>query len=318
MSKRFYFNNFPHLQQAICKKHLGIGGFANVRVYECTQEHECKTTECMQGHKCGKEFVVKQLRHDYNNIYNKEDLLKQYNRNKTLFTNEYEIGKQLNHVNIIKTLDMDSNLNCIVYENFTGTDMLDYLNNNTQFDIRKNLRYFAQVLDGMEYLHSVGVAHLDMKLENIVIDEKQNLVKIIDFGYSVIFRANNSELEMSHRCGTECYFPPEFHTKINFRCEKVDMWCLGIVFYNLVFDRMPWEHSCGTLSKPYKEFEEYMKMKALHPGLFEIDDSHITDLNEHDKGIIVEIFYGLLSVNPNKRWSIIQLQDIYKTLSFLN
>jgi protein-serine/threonine kinase len=305
MSKRFYFNNFPHLQQSICKKHLGIGGFANVRVYECKQEHEC-----------GKEFVVKQLRHDYNNIYNKEDLIKQYNRNKALFTNEYEIGKQLNHVNIIKTLDMDYDLNCIVYENFIGTDMLDYLNNNTQFDMKKNLRYFSQVLDGMEYLHSVGIAHLDMKLENIVIDENQNLVKIIDFGYSVIFRADNTKLEMSHRCGTECYFPPEFHTKIHYQCEKVDMWCLGIVFYNLVFDRMPWEHSCSTQSKSFKEFEEYMRMKALHPGLFDIDS--ITELNEQDKSIVVDIFFGLLSINPNKRWSIIQLQDIYKTLSFLN
>jgi serine/threonine protein kinase len=310
MTRRFYFNDLQHLNNAVCKKHLGIGGFANVRVYSCTESHD--EEQCI----CEKQFVVKQLRHDYENIYNKEDLLKQYNRNKLLFKNEFEVGKQLKHPNVIETLDMDCNLNCIAFENFIGTDMLDYLNENKEMNVRRNLGYFAQALCGIEYMHGQGIAHMDIKLENILINEQKNRVKVIDFGYSIVFQTKHTKFLMSRPCGTECYFPPEFYHRLQFECDKVDIWCLGIVLYNLVFDRMPWEHSSSMKSVTFKEFEEYMSRHSLHPGLFDFDKIH--ELTSQDKEILIDIFFGCLSLNPRNRMSIQEFREKFQQLSFLN
>lgn len=47
-------------------------------------------------------------------------------------------------------------------------------------------KIFKQIAEGIEYLHSISVAHRDIKLDNILIEEKTNMVKIIDFGFSVL------------------------------------------------------------------------------------------------------------------------------------
>lgn len=311
MSKRFNFNDLHHLNRSMCTKHLGTGGFANVRLYKCMEIHE-KTSGI-----CDEEFVVKQLSHNYDNVYNTQYLLQQYNFKRIIFENEYDIGKQLNHPNLIKTLDFDVQLNCIVFENFIGTDMLDFLNENIkQFDVKQNLKYFDQVLNGVHYMHESGIAHMDIKLENILINNSQNLVKVIDFGYAVKFIRNNSKLLMSQRCGTESYFPPEYYRKGDFECDKVDIWCLGIVLYNLIFDRMPWEYSCRNLSTVFKHFEDYMLKDCLHPGLFDINQ--IFELQNKDKDILIEIFFGVFCLEPKKRMSIADLQTKFKTLSLLN
>ena len=45
---------------------------------------------------------------------------------------------------------------------------------------------FIQIADAMEYLHSMNVCHRDIKLDNILIENKTSSIKLIDFGFSVI------------------------------------------------------------------------------------------------------------------------------------
>jgi len=45
-------------------------------------------------------------------------------------------------------------------------------------------RFFKQIIEAFEYLHSNGIAHRDVKLDNILIEEKTKMVKIIDFGFA--------------------------------------------------------------------------------------------------------------------------------------
>lgn len=45
---------------------------------------------------------------------------------------------------------------------------------------------FKQIADGIDYLHSLNISHRDIKLDNILIEDKTNMIKIIDFGFSVI------------------------------------------------------------------------------------------------------------------------------------
>jgi serine/threonine protein kinase len=45
-------------------------------------------------------------------------------------------------------------------------------------------RFFKQILEGFEYLQSIGIAHRDIKLDNILIEERTKMIKIIDFGFA--------------------------------------------------------------------------------------------------------------------------------------
>ncbi len=45
---------------------------------------------------------------------------------------------------------------------------------------------FKQIAEGIEYFHSLNIAHRDIKLDNILIEDQTNMIKVIDFGFSVI------------------------------------------------------------------------------------------------------------------------------------
>lgn len=61
-----------------------------------------------------------------------------------------------------------------------------------------------QILEGVDYLHSIGVAHRDIKPENILLDDET--IKIIDFGLSREFRGGEM---LKTSCGSPCYAAPE-------------------------------------------------------------------------------------------------------------
>jgi serine/threonine protein kinase len=104
---------------------------------------------------------------------------------------EIAVLKRLDHPNAIKMfelIDTPKQIN-LVTEYVNGISLYNYCKNiNAQRRIPETQcrRIFKQIAEGIEYLHSSNVAHRDIKLDNILIEEKTNIVKIIDFGFSVL------------------------------------------------------------------------------------------------------------------------------------
>jgi Protein kinase domain len=102
-------------------------------------------------------------------------------------TAEFCIGSTLHHGNIIETLD-------IVQEKGRWYEVMEYAPYDL-FNIVMTGKMskeevgccFLQVVNGLNYLHSMGLAHRDMKLDNIVVNE-HGIMKIIDFGSAAVFR----------------------------------------------------------------------------------------------------------------------------------
>lgn len=91
------------------------------------------------------------------------------------------------------------------------------------------LTYVKKISKGLIYLHLMKIAHLDIKPENILVNI-DNEIKICDFGQSAIFK--NGEKFIKHT-GTLYYVAPEiaFNKLYDY---KVDIWALGIIYYELI------------------------------------------------------------------------------------
>jgi len=76
-------------------------------------------------------------------------------------------------------------------------------------------------------LTDLGIAHRDIKLDNILLDGKGN-VKIGDFGVSK--QCQKGQLKMTEQCGTPAYIAPEIIMGFD-GTYKVDIWALGVILY---------------------------------------------------------------------------------------
>ncbi|KAI8873986.1 kinase-like protein, partial [Ramicandelaber brevisporus] len=103
---------------------------------------------------------------------------------------------------------------------------------------------FIQLVAGVQYLHRVhGMAHRDLKLDNIVIAADGTL-KIIDFGCSRVVPVDSHGFAMtSGMCGSDPYLPPEVLANPNmpYDAMRLDVWSIATVFLAMVSGNFPWE-----------------------------------------------------------------------------
>lgn len=98
---------------------------------------------------------------------------------------------------------------------------------------------FLQLLAGVSFMHSQNVYHRDLKLENILVTKKDEL-KIVDFGLSVKPKNVGADQEVfTQICGTPLYFSPQMMGSKPYSAESVDIWCIGVVLFYLVYHRHP-------------------------------------------------------------------------------
>jgi serine/threonine protein kinase len=114
----------------------------------------------------------------------------------------------MNHEYIVKLIEAFETENHVylVMENVSGGSLHCYLKEmiNKQLDEEEARRIFQQVLVALKYCHSKCIAHRDIKLENILIDDEKN-IKLIDFGFSTCI-PNNKKIRIY--CGTPSYMAP--------------------------------------------------------------------------------------------------------------
>ena len=83
----------------------------------------------------------------------------------------------------------------------------------------------------------MNICHRDLKLENILIDERNN-VKIIDFGFSV---SSAPDQKLKIFCGTPSYMAPEIVQKKDYNGFATDIWSLGIILYVMLSGNYPFK-----------------------------------------------------------------------------
>ncbi|RWR81216.1 serine-threonine kinase [Cinnamomum micranthum f. kanehirae] len=93
--------------------------------------------------------------------------------------------------------------------------------------------YFVMEYVKVDFCHSRGVFHRDLKLENLLLDEKGNL-KVSDFGLSALTESKQEDGLLHTLCGTPAYVAPEVINKKGYDGVKADIWSCGVILFVLM------------------------------------------------------------------------------------
>ncbi|XP_038044627.1 serine/threonine-protein kinase tousled-like 2 [Patiria miniata] len=177
---------------------------------------------------------------------------------------EYEIHKSLDHQRVVKLYDVfeiDSNSFCTVLEYCPGNDLDFYLKQHKIIGEREARSIMMQTISALKYLNErkPPVIHYDLKPGNILLSSGNvsGEIKITDFGLSKImdddhFNSQEGGMDLtSQGAGTYWYLPPECFQvgqeppKIS---SKVDVWSVGIIFYQCLYGKKPFGHNLSQAS----------------------------------------------------------------------
>lgn len=158
--------------------------------------------------------------------------------------------------------------------------------------------FFRDLILGIEYLHSQGIIHRDIKTDNLLLDE-DDVVKIADFGVSELLDPNNDRITKT--AGSPAYMAPELaalssntdlkETAINkgidlseLSGKSTDIWSMGVTLYQLLFGRLPFRSESMV-----DLFDQIVNEEVVLPSGV---DPHLKDL-----------FDRILERRPQKRIS---------------
>ncbi|XP_071523717.1 aurora kinase-like [Panulirus ornatus] len=150
---------------------------------------------------------------------------------------------------------------------------------NGHFDEKRSAKYIMQLANALKYCHTKKVIHRDIKPENLLLNLRGDL-KIADFGWSV--HAPSSR--RTTLCGTLDYLPPEM-VEGKAHDEKVDLWSLGVLCYEFICGKPPFESESNT-----DTYKRICSVDLRFP-------SHVSD---KAKDLMVQ----LLRHNPRERLSL--------------
>jgi len=198
--------------------------------------------------------------------------------------NELRILKMTRHENVIQLIDVyetDDYL-YLVMELIKGGDLFTEISSIGPFNEMKAHSFFCHLFEAIKYLHSINIVHRDLKLENILINDKRQL-KISDFGLSKILRPSDEEF-MKTRCGTPSYVAPEILLGELYTA-SVDIWSLGVVLYLMVFSQYPF-----LSDSIYGMYEQILRGDLEFPSCVSND--------------LQDLIRGLLTVDTKERLSL--------------
>ena len=219
------------------------------------------------------------------------------------FEMEIRVLHQMRHPNIVQFVDIlhdDSNI-YVVMELCPNGDLFNYIIDHKFLSEQESKFLFKQVTLGLNYIHSIGGMHRDMKPENVLLDET-GACKISDFGFARYAPFNTGkfgeeeedEADQNSKnderslglvttpCGTASYASPECISGKPYDGQKSDMWSMGVILFAMLTGQLPWS------SKEHAQLLQQIKNADFKIPTYLSDDAK--DLISH-----------LIILDPDKR-----------------
>jgi len=136
----------------------------------------------------------------------------------------------------------------------------------------------------VEEIHSCGIAHKDLKPENIFVDPSSFRVCVIDFGLSSTIDGRGDK----RYCGSPLYMAPEMLQKEPYDPVQSDIWSIGVILYEMLLGNNPWAHA--------ENLEDLIDL------LYRIEFPAFLTKNA------VTLLTGMLRIEPEKRFTLHQIK----------
>jgi protein-serine/threonine kinase len=294
------------------KKKIGEGGAAEVQI--------------MKSKTAGPDariFAVKEFRSWDDEEETKEDYIRK-------IKSEYAISKACDHPNIVATFHLcRSGQNWFHVMQYCDLgDLCDLIGKRYMTDELKDCM-FKQLVRGVDYLHSSGIAHRDLKSENLLVTH-DGCLKIADFGTSEVFNGTHPGARNCRRpslvdqeapvrmcqsgmVGSKPYMAPEIierEQEYDPRC--VDVWSCAIVYLSLHFIGTPWEVASmdNTKYATFKDsWDEWLERHPGPEGQIAVNGSLPAIALQSKKYQVrapgaLHMIFGMLHPDPARRWKI--------------
>ncbi|KAH9537551.1 hypothetical protein CY35_16G058800 [Sphagnum magellanicum] len=139
--------------------------------------------------------------------------------------------------NIVKLLDIvrdqQSKTPSLVFEYVNNTDFKVLYPTLTDYDIRF---YIYELLKALDFCHSQGIMHRDVKPHNVMIDHEQRKLRLIDWGLAEFYHPSK---EYNVRVASRYFKGPELLVDLQDYDYSLDMWSLGCMFAGMIFRKEP-------------------------------------------------------------------------------
>ncbi|KIK94821.1 hypothetical protein PAXRUDRAFT_33317 [Paxillus rubicundulus Ve08.2h10] len=201
-------------------------------------------------------------------------------------TREIHHHRQLHHPHVTQMYEViatESHI-WIVTELCSGGELFDYLAEKGRLSEDETRMIFGQLCLAVAYLHDKGIVHRDLKLENVLLDERCR-VKLGDFGFT---REYEKGVYMETFCGTTGYAAPEVLQGKRYLGPEVDVWSMGVILFCLL---------TGTL--PFDDDDEAIMKKMVVRGEYEDPEWLSQDARD--------LIRNILQSEPSKRLTISQI-----------
>uniref|UniRef100_A0A3B3C583 non-specific serine/threonine protein kinase n=1 Tax=Oryzias melastigma TaxID=30732 RepID=A0A3B3C583_ORYME len=238
--------NFYHTKRVgnyLIGRKLGEGSFAKVREGLHVSTGEKVAVKVIDKRKAKKDsYVTKNLRREGN------------------------IQQMIRHPNIAQLLDIleTENSYYLVMELCPGGNLMNRIYDKKHLDERETQKYIRQLVLAVEHLHRAGVVHRDLKIENLLLDE-QNNIKLIDFGLSNCAGILGYSDPFSTQCGSPAYAAPELLSRKKYG-PKVDVWSIGVNMYAMLTGSLPFTVDPFSLRGLHQKMVD-KEMNPLPPWL---------------------------------------------------
>eukprot|EP00193_Tetraselmis_chui_P005081 CAMPEP_0177762872 /NCGR_PEP_ID=MMETSP0491_2-20121128/6572_1 /TAXON_ID=63592 /ORGANISM="Tetraselmis chuii, Strain PLY429" /LENGTH=362 /DNA_ID=CAMNT_0019278947 /DNA_START=309 /DNA_END=1397 /DNA_ORIENTATION=- len=139
--------------------------------------------------------------------------------------------------NIIKLLDVvrdqQSKTPSLIFEYVNNTDFKVLYPTLTDYDVRY---YILELLKALDYCHSLGIMHRDVKPHNVMIDHEQRKLRLIDWGLAEFYHPGT---EYNVRVASRYFKGPELLVDLQDYDYALDLWSLGCMFAGMIFRKEP-------------------------------------------------------------------------------
>eukprot|EP00485_Elphidium_margaritaceum_P000912 CAMPEP_0202692960 /NCGR_PEP_ID=MMETSP1385-20130828/7201_1 /ASSEMBLY_ACC=CAM_ASM_000861 /TAXON_ID=933848 /ORGANISM="Elphidium margaritaceum" /LENGTH=1378 /DNA_ID=CAMNT_0049348571 /DNA_START=26 /DNA_END=4160 /DNA_ORIENTATION=+ len=199
---------------------------------------------------------------------------------------EVEIMRKADHENIVKVYEyfQSEDIINVILDFCDGGDMLEYIQEHGAYKADKARRLFKQMIDAVDYLHSLNIAHRDLKPDNILLTDKEGeTLKISDFGIS----RQQSSSGCGTIIGTPLYQAPEVQlrrTQNGYDGTLADYWSLGIILYVMLVAAPPIDST--------QHSSQIVHMAETHT---------LPWYDEHVSETAKDLIYRLLTTEPSER-----------------